>query len=277
MTARLFRPVQWLKYAFLWLGVLSILFPPYVVFLNAFKGQQEFAQSHVFDWPRSFLNFENFEYVLSAGNMLQAFGNTGYIMALSLAANLLIGTMAAYVLGRFEFRLKKYVMAIYIAIAFIPTITTQVAIFTVIKSLGLFNTIYAPVVLYIGTDIMQLYVYLQFIRTIPYELDEAAMVEGASLFRIYRSIVLPLLMPAVTTMMIIKSINIYNDMYIPYLYMPAQELGVVSTTLMRFVAGRTTEWQYISASILIIMLPLIALFLFAQKYVFAGIVTGAVK
>jgi len=277
MTARLFRPVQWLKYAFLWLGVLSILFPPYVIFLNAFKGQQEFAQSHVFDWPRSFLNFENFEYVLSAGNMLQAFGNTGYIMALSLAANLLIGTMAAYVLGRFEFRLKKYVMAVYIAIAFIPTITTQVAIFTVIKSLGLFNTIYAPVVLYIGTDIMQLYVYLQFIRTIPYELDEAAMVEGASLFRIYRSIVLPLLMPAVTTMMIIKSINIYNDMYIPYLYMPAQELGVVSTTLMRFVAGRTTEWQYISASILIIMLPLIALFLFAQKYVFAGIVTGAVK
>jgi len=274
---RRFAPLQWIKYACLWAGVLAVLFPPYVVLLSAFKGKQEFAESGVFDWPNSFLNFSNFEFVLSTGNMARAFGNTAFIIAATLALNLFIGTMAAYVLGRFEFRLKKLITAVYIAIAFIPTITTQVAVFTVIQKLGLFNTIYAPIVLYIGTDIMQLYVYLQFIRTIPYDLDEAAMAEGASLVRIYFQIVLPLLMPAVATMMIIKAIGIYNDMYIPYLYMPAKELGVVSTQLMRFVGNKTAEWELISASILVIMLPMIALFLVAQKYVFAGIVTGAVK
>lgn len=266
-----------LKHALLWLAAMAIFFPPYVLVLSAFKGKREFAHSPAFAWPTSFLNLDNFRFVLSKGDLFHAFGNTLAIIALSLIGNLLVSTMAAYALGRFQFKAKPFIMGVYLAMSFIPMITTQVATFTVIKHLGLFNTLYAPVALYVGADIMQLYVYLQFIRAIPYELDENAMMEGASLFRIYRTIVLPLMTPAIVTMMIIKAINIYNDMYIPYLYMPARELGVVSTSLMRFVADRTTEWQYVSAAVLLIMLPLVAGFLLAQRYVFAGIVAGAVK
>ncbi|WP_235886235.1 carbohydrate ABC transporter permease [Paenibacillus cymbidii] len=266
-----------LKHGALWLAALAIFFPPYVLVLSSFKGKQEFAHSPAFSWPASFLNLDNFRFVLSKGELFHAFGNTLSIIALSLIGNLLVSTMAAYALGRFQFRAKSFIMGVYIAMSFIPMITTQVATFTVIKHLGLFNTLYAPVALYVGADIMQLYVYLQFIRAIPYELDENAMMEGASLLRIYWTIVLPLMTPAIVTMMIIKAINIYNDMYIPYLYMPARELGVVSTSLMRFVSDRTTEWQYVSAAVLLIMLPLVAGFLLAQRYVFAGIVAGAVK
>ncbi|WP_276357750.1 carbohydrate ABC transporter permease [Cohnella caldifontis] len=272
------NPVRSLiTHGLLWLAAFMIFFPLYSIVLSAFKGKAEFAHSNIFEWPHSFLQWDNFEYVLHNGKLFHAFGNTIAITLMSLVGNLFVSTMAAYILGRFRFRGKITILGAFTAVSFIPSITTQVATFTIIQKLGLFNTLFAPVLLYIGTDIIQLYVYLQFIRTVPEELDESAMLEGASLFGIYRAIILPLLAPAIATMVIIKSINIYNDMYIPYLYMPSKELGVVSTSLMRFVADRTTEWQYMSAAVLLIMAPVIVGFLAAQRYVFAGIVAGAVK
>ncbi|MNE56731.1 Trehalose transport system permease protein SugB [compost metagenome] len=185
--------------------------------------------------------------------------------------------MVAYVLGRFSFKLKKVVFGLYLFATVIPSITTQVATFGIIKSLGLYNTIGAPIVLYIGADVIQIILYLQFIRNIPFDLDENAMVEGASLFRIYRSIIFPLLTPATATLIILKSISIYNDMYTPYLYMPKQSLGVVTTVLMRFQGLNVADWNLISAAILLILLPTVILYFILQRYIFEGVASGAVK
>lgn len=212
-----------LKYAVLLAAVFVILFPPYVVILNAFKGNDEYAKSSVFEFPHSFAYLDNFSTVFQRGDMLNAFMNTGTILVLSVLGNVLMGTMVAFALGRFNFKLKSWILGAYVAATLIPSVTTQVATFGIIKELGLFNSLYGPVLLYIGTDVVQIYLYLQFIRHIPYDLDENAMIEGASLFRIYRSIIFPLLAPATATAIILKSISIYNDMYIPYLYMPSQK------------------------------------------------------
>ncbi|MNE76632.1 L-arabinose transport system permease protein AraQ [compost metagenome] len=134
-----------------------------------------------------------------------------------------------------------------------------------------------PVVLYVGADILQIYIFLQFIRNIPYELDESAMLEGASLIRIFRSIIFPLLGPATATIIILKTISIYNDMFTPYLYLPRAEHVVVSTSLMRFFGVNSGDWQLISSAILIIMIPTGILYMFLQKYIFAGVTSGAVK
>ncbi|MFC5529743.1 carbohydrate ABC transporter permease [Cohnella yongneupensis] len=265
------------KYSSALLAAFIVLFPPYVVFINAFKGREEYALSGIFDLPKSFLNWDNFRLVLEVGRMGNAFKNISIIIVLAVVLNIFIGTSLAYVLGRFEFKLRKFVIALYAGAVIIPGITTQVAVFTIIKELGLFNTYYAPVLLYMGTDLVQIYLYLQFMTNIPAELDEAAMLEGASLFKIYRSIILPLLVPAIATLTILKAIGIYNDMYIPYLYMPAQELGVVSTTLMKFSGAYSAEWNSICAGILIILIPTTLLYLVLQRYIFAGIVSGSVK
>ncbi|MGG4142129.1 carbohydrate ABC transporter permease [Paenibacillus algorifonticola] len=272
-----FRPINWLKHALLLLAVAVIIFPPYVLVLNAFKSKQEFSQTSVFELPHSFLNFENFTSVMERAHLGQAYLNTLIIIAVAVIGNVALGTMVAYILGRFDFKLKKAVVGAYIAVSFVPTITTQVATFTVINSLHLYNTLWASIILHLGTDVLQIFIYLQFIRNIPRELDEAAMMEGASLFKIYRSIIFPLLAPATATVVIIKTINIYNDMFIPYLYMPSQKLTVVSTSLMNFSSERSTEWEMMSAAILLIMVPIVVLYLFFQRYVFAGIVSGAVK
>ncbi|WP_188891021.1 carbohydrate ABC transporter permease [Paenibacillus radicis (ex Gao et al. 2016)] len=272
-----FQPLSFLKHIFIWIAIAVIIFPPYVLVMNAFKDKQEFTQTSVFKMPNSFLNFDNFIDVLQRAHLDKAYMNTITIIVIAVIGNILLGTMVAFVLGRFDFKLKKAVMGAYIAVSFVPTITTQVATFTVINNLHLYNTIWASIVLHFGTNVLQIFIYLQFIRNIPKELDEAAMMEGASLFRIYRTIIFPLLTPATATIAIIKTIDIYNDMFIPYLYMPSRSLVVVSTSLMNFSSERSTEWELMSAAILMIMVPIVVLYLFFQKYVFAGIVSGAVK
>ncbi|EES74105.1 MULTISPECIES: carbohydrate ABC transporter permease [Paenibacillus] len=274
---RIHTIVNTFKYITLLIGVFVVLFPPYVVIVNSFKADEEFNTGSTMALPESFFNFDNFRAVFERGGLINGFTNTLIIICVSLAFNILFGTMVAYVLGRFEFRMKKAVFALYLFATVIPGITTQVATFGIIKSLGLYNTIGAPIILYIGADVIQIILYLQFIRNIPVDLDENAMVEGASLFRIYRSILFPLLTPATSTLIILKSISIYNDMYTPYLYMPKQTLGVVTTVLMRFQSLNVANWNLISAAILLILLPTVILYFFLQKYIFEGVTSGAVK
>ncbi|MBW7453387.1 carbohydrate ABC transporter permease [Paenibacillus sepulcri] len=277
MSSRRFQPMALIKHACIWVAVFLIFFPPYILVLNAFKTKEEFTQTSVFQLPKNFFNFDNFMTVLERANLDRAYLNTLIIIVVAVIGNVALGTMVAYILGRFDFKLKKVIFGAYIAVSFIPMITTQVATFTVINNLHLFNTLFASIILHLGTDVLQIFIYLQFIRNIPAELDESAMMEGASLFKIYRTIIFPLLAPATATVVIIKTINIYNDMFIPFLYMPDQKLAVVSTSLMNFSSERSTEWELMSAAILMIMVPIIVLYLFFQKYVFAGIVSGAVK
>ncbi|AIQ63109.1 sugar ABC transporter permease [Paenibacillus stellifer] len=271
------KPINLLKYLTLLFGAFVVLFPPYVVVINAFKSTDEFNNSNSMALPNSFLNFDNFKTVFERGGLLSGFGNIILIIVVALTLNILFGTMVAYVLGRFSFKLKPVIFAAYLGATVIPSITTQVATFGIIKGLGLYNTMGAPIILYIGADVIQIILYLQFIRNIPVDLDEAAMVEGASLFKIYRSIIFPLLTPATATLVILKTISIYNDMYIPYLYMPKQSLGVVTTVLMRFQGVNSADWNLICAAILLILLPTVVLYLFLQRYIFDGVANGAVK
>jgi raffinose/stachyose/melibiose transport system permease protein len=266
-----------IQYALLLAATFVVVFPPYVVLVNAFKKKEEFGSSNPFTLPESFLNLDNFRVVFERAHMGQAFLNTLIIIVAALIGNVVLGTMVAYAIGRFDFRGKRLVLGAFLIATIIPTITTQVAVFSIIQKLHLFNTLYAPIILYIGADVVQIYIYLQFIKNIPYELDESAMIDGASLFRIYRKILFPLLAPATATLVILKTISIYNDLYIPYLYMPKSKLGVVSTSIMRFAGINQAEWNYICAAILIIMIPTVVLYLFLQKYIFSGVTSGAVK
>lgn len=265
------------KYVTLLIGVFVVLFPLYFIIVNAFKSADEFNSNSSISLPHNFFNLDNFKIVFERGGLMSGFGNVIFIIVVSLMLNILIGTMVAYVLGRFNFKLKPLVFGAYLIATIIPSITTQVATFGIIKSFGLYNTLAAPIVLYIGADVIQIILYLQFIRNIPYDLDESAMVEGASLFKIYRSIIFPLLTPATATLVILKTISIYNDMYIPYLYMPKQSLGVVTTVLMRFQGMNSADWNLICAAILLILLPTVILYIFLQRYIFEGVTSGAVK
>ncbi len=223
------------------------------------------------------ITFENFTDVLTDKYLLLGFKNTGIILIVSLFFNVMFGTITAFIIERFEFRGKKAVVGLFFMGMLIPTFVTEIARFQVIQGLHLYNTIWAPIVIYVASDLMQLYIYRQFISGLPKALDEAALLDGCSYFGLFVRIIFPLLAPATATVCIIKAINIINDMYIPYLYMPKNKLRTLTTFLMNYANAQQGSWQTLAAGIIVIMIPTIAIYIFFQKYILAGVAAGAVK
>jgi len=264
------------KYASLILASLAALIPLVVVVFTALKSSQEYATSGVLDPPTS-PTFANFTRAFTEAEMGSAFVNTTIILVVSVVGTIIIGTMTAYALDRFNFRFKKLIFALFLLATLVPGVTTQVATFQVVNSLELYNTRMAPILLFMGTDIVSIYIFVQFMRSIPISLDEAATMDGANHFTIYRKIIFPLLKPAIATVIIIKGIAIYNEFYIPFLYMPSRDLGVISTSLFRFKGPLGTQWEVLSAGALIVIIPTLLVFLALQRYIYNGLSSGAVK
>lgn len=223
------------------------------------------------------ITFENFAKVLSDKYLLLGFRNTALILLISLFFNVMFGTITAYIIERFDFKGKRIVVALFFIGMLIPTFVTEIARFRIIQGLHLYNTLGAPIVIYVASDLMQLYIYRQFISGLSVALDEAALLDGCSYFGVFSKIIFPLLAPATATVCIIKAINIINDMYIPYLYMPKNKLRTLTTFLMNYANAQQGSWQSLAAGIIIIMIPTIAIYVFFQKYILAGIAAGAVK
>ncbi len=270
------RFAGFLKYLTLVVACVVTLLPLLTIVMAALKTGKEFRTTGPFSFPEHF-SLDNFVTAFTKGRMVQAFSNTAIILVISLVGAILIGTMAAYALDRFDFRGRKLVMGAFLLATLVPGVTTQVATFQIINGLGLFNTRWSAILMFMGTDIVSIYIFLQFIRSIPRELDEAARLDGANSWTIYWRVILPLLKPAIATVVIIKGIAIYNEFYIPFLYMPSQKLGVLSTALFRFKGPFGAQWEVIAAGVIIVIVPTFVAFLFLQKYIYNGLTAGATK
>ncbi|WP_312433235.1 carbohydrate ABC transporter permease [Lacrimispora sp.] len=258
--------------------VLVVLAPILLTLFAAFKTKADMVNtSPLLLPPMERITFSNFQKVVGDKYLLIGFKNTGIILVVSILFNVLFGTITAFILERFEFKLKKVIMSLFFLGMLIPSFVTEIARFKIINGIGLYNSLGAPIVIYVASDLMQLYIYRQFISTLPVSLDESALLDGCSYFGLFTRIIFPLLAPATATVVIIKAITIINDMYIPYLYMPKNKLRTLTTFLMNYANAQQGSWQKLAAGIIIIMLPTILIYIFFQKYILAGIAAGAVK
>ncbi len=236
--------VQIIKQVICLCMVAIVLAPILLTLFAALKTKADMAVTSPLLLPAfDRVTFENFKEVLTDKYLLLGFKNTGIILIVSLFFNVLFGTITAFVIERFEFRGKRIVVGLFFMGMLIPTFVTEIARFQVIQGLHLYNTIWAPIVIYVASDLMQLYIYRQFISGIPVALDEAALLDGCSYFGLFGRIIFPLLAPATATVCIIKAINIINDMYIPYLYMPKNRLRTLTTFLMNYANAQQGSWQ----------------------------------
>ena len=266
-----------MRYISLILAAICTLLPLVTAFFGAFKTKSEFAESNPLAPPENFFNLDNFVTAFEKGNMLIGFSNTIIILFFSLIATIITGTMTAYILNRFKFPGRKIVNTLFLVASLIPSITMQMSVFQIINRLGLFNTRLSTIILYAGTDIISIYIFVQFLENISTSLDESAIMDGASYFTIYTKIILPLLKPAIVTVIIIKGVGYYNDFYTPYLYMPKAELKTISTALFAFKGPFGSQWEIICAGAIITMIPTLIIFLLLQRQIYAGMVAGAVK
>lgn len=265
-----------LKYAVLVIACLIVFIPLVVVFLGSFKNNTEFLSSNVFALPQK-LEWNNYKTAFMDGNVLLGLKNTGIILVISCIGTIITGTMTAYVVQRFNTLFGKIMKGAFLVATLFPNIAMQVTVYRIMNSFHLVGHMAAPIILYIGTDIISIYIFIQFLNNISYSLDESAIMDGASYFTVYLKIILPLLKPAIATVLTIKMISIYNDFYTPQLYMPSEKLAVVSTALYRFIGPYGAKWEIIFAGIVICIIPTLIIFLCLQKQIYAGLVNGSVK
>lgn len=265
-----------LIFCILVLVALVFIIPLLITVFAAFKTPMQLGAESPLT-PPSQPYLENFKTAFVDGQILLGFKNSLLLVIFSVVINVVLGTMAAYAIGRFEFRFKKLIMGMFMLGLILPSNLTEIPRFITLTKLGVYNSLAAPIIIYAATDMIQLSMYLQFINGIPKALDESARIDGCTYFGVFTRIILPLMKPAIATMAIIKVVWVVNDMYVPYLYMPSSKLRTLTTTLMNFSSTRQGTWNNLSAAIILVTLPTLLLYIFFQKYIFSGIVAGAVK
>lgn len=263
------------RYIVLVLAALFVIIPLIPLVFMAFKTGVEYSTTSVFTKPESFVNFYNFQYAIRVGKLGKALLNTAIILALSLMIQIVFTSMVSYVLHRFEFKSKNLIKTLFTLTMFIPVVTTQTIVFRIIYNIKLVNTIWSVILLYSGVGIIGIYIMLNLLDTISLSLDEAALIDGASYFTIFRRIIMPLIKPACTTLLILNGIGLYNDFYIPNLYLN-KDVQTFTVALYKFFGSMSTPFEIVAAAILIGIIPIMIVFLVAQKYIYYGL-AGAVK
>ena len=265
------------KYVMLIAAAVIALVPVCVCILTAFKTTDEYNASSVLDLPKSFLYFENFKVAFTEAKMLRGFLNTALVLIVVLTCSVLIGAMLAYVLNRFKFRGNALIQNLFTFAALIPGIATQVTVYQIMYSLGLINHLYGYMIVLMGTDIISIYIFMQFFENLPVSLDESAIVDGCTYFGVFFKILFPLLKPAIVTSVVLKGVSVYNEYYMSNLYLQDQNLKTISTALYKFTGPYGNQYNYICAGVLITIIPIFIMFLIFQKQIYGGMAAGAVK
>ncbi len=267
------------------LKYLSLVFFSFVAVLpvvscviTAFKTKDEYQHTNVMVLPQSWLNFDNFVQAFQKANMGRAFLNSLIIMVCVLAASVLIGTQLAYVLNRFKFIGNNLIRNLFLFASLLPGVAMQIATYEIMFNLHFINTLYGYIILMCGTDVISIYIYIQFFENIDYSLDESAIMDGASYFTIFYKILFPLLKPAIVTSCILKGVGTYNEYYMANLYLQnKKELPTMSTSLYTFVGPLGSQYNLICAGVIISLLPALIVFVLCQKQIYSGLTAGAVK
>lgn len=267
-----------LKYIVLLITSFVAVLPLVSCVITAFKTPEEYAGTSVMDLPNSWLYFENFVQAWDQANMGLAFRNSFIILVCVLIGSVLIGSMLAYVLSRFKFFGNGLIRNLFLFASLLPGIAMQVSVYQIMYTLGWINSLPGYIVLMCGTDVISIYIFIQFFENISTSLDEAAIMDGCTYFGVFFRILLPLLKPAIITVMILKGVGTYNEYYTANLYLQDKNSYVtVATSLFKFTGPLGNQYNYICAGVIITMIPALIIFILCQKQIYGGLAQGAVK
>ncbi len=280
MTGAKGKETLWIvvKYASLILGAFISVLPVVVCVITAFKTPEEYASTNVMTLPKSWLYFENFVQAWKQANMGLAFRNSLVILVFVLIGSVFTGSMIAYVLSRFKFMGNGLIRSLFLFASLLPGIAMQVSVYQIMYTLKWINFMPGYIIMMCGTDIISIYIFIQFFENISQALDESAIMDGCTYFGVFFRILFPLLKPAIVTVMILKGVGVYNEYYTANLYLQNKnKLVTVATSLFKFTGPLGNQYNYICAGVIITMIPALIIFVSCQKQIYSGLTQGAVK
>jgi raffinose/stachyose/melibiose transport system permease protein len=268
----------------IWLGLLGIalfgivfLVPFAFIFLTAAKTQAE-AGALQFSLPTSWALFENFGAALRARDymLIIALINSTVLTVASITVLVVLSAMVAYVVQRRQSRWNGVVNFLVLCGLIIPPAVVPTV--WVLQRLGLFKTLTGLIFIEIAFGLsFCILLFRAFIATIPRDLDEAAIIDGAGPTRLFFKVIFPLLRSVMVTVIIVQSVVIFNDFANPLYFLPGDENATVQLTVFNFQSQFNTQYNLLFADILLITVPPLLLFLFLNKRIVEGMTAGAVK
>lgn len=259
--------------------IVAILFiaPICIVINYSFKTKKELYLSSPLSLPQS-LNFENYKKAFDKLDMLVTFTNTFLYTFISVFILAILCGTTAWAIARCKHKIFKFFYLYFIIGILIPYQALFLPIYIIGYKLNLTNTRYGIIFMYIATTIsFGVFLMTSFMSTVPIELEEAARIDGCSIFRTYFSIVLPMLKPAMATLIIMQAFQIWNDYLLASLYVSKKQLKTLTVAIQSLFSAQTSDYTTAMAAIIISVLPIAILFISLQKYFIKGMTVGAVK
>ncbi len=261
------------------LTIISLIFiyPVFLMFLNSFKPFGEVVSDPI-ALPKA-PTFENYTYVIKKIKYLSLFVNNVIITVIGIAGIVIFSSMAAYILDRRRNVYTKIVHTLLITPMLIPFQTIMITLLKAMNVIHLDQSRVGLGIQYWGFGIpMATFIFYNFMKTIPKELDESAEIDGASTFRGFISVIFPLLKPVTFTVIVIDVMWIWNDFLLPLLMVnSSNKTKTLVLASYTFVGQMNTKWQFAMTAMVLTVLPSIIVFIFLQKYIVEGVVAGAVK
>ncbi|HZR42616.1 MAG TPA: carbohydrate ABC transporter permease [Ktedonobacteraceae bacterium] len=275
-------PITWsrlLIHVFLIVGGLLMLYPAFWMLSASFKPSDELFSDPSL-WPKTF-TLENY---INGWNALDtSFGtfflNSFIVCLLTVIGNVLSCSLAAYAFARLNFVLRRFWFAIMLGTIMLPGSILIVPQYVLFKGLGWLNT-FLPLTVprFLATDAFFVFLLVQFIRTIPTELDDSARIDGCGRFQLYWRIILPLALPALVTTAIFSFITAWGDFFGPLIYLNDQSVYTVAVALRSFVDSTgTSDYGAVFAMGVLSLIPVLAIFLLFQRLLLDGIATSGIK
>lgn len=267
----------WVDLASLLIIGILFLVPFAFILLTASKPGPE-AALFEFSWPSQFLLVENIWEVLTFGDnrMLLALWNSTLLTVFSVLLVVLLSALVAYVMqrrldGMAAIASTVMLLGLIVPPAVVPTIF-------LLQWLGIYKTLFGLIMIEVAIQMpFAILVFRAFMGSIPRELDEAAIIDGASPLQVFFSVILPLLRPAIVTVVVITAVTVYNDFTLPLYFLPGSENVTVQLTLYTFISQFSSQWHLLFADVVVITIPPLIMFIFFQRQIVSGLTAGAVR
>jgi raffinose/stachyose/melibiose transport system permease protein len=272
------RPGRLAVHAVLLLYTALAIGPIILVLINAFKTRRAiFADPLSFPDARTFTTI-GFDQVFSKSDFGLYFFNSLTVTLVSLALTVLIGAMAAWALSEYRFR-GNTILALYFAVGImVPIRLGTVSILRLMVELDLVNTLTALILVYVAQGLpLAILILGEFIQQIPRDLSDAARCDGVSEYRIFGSIILPLIRPAIATVAVFTMVPIWNDLWFPLIRAPGDGKQTVTLGVQQFIGQYVTDWNAVLASLSLAIAPILVLYLLFSRFLVRGLTAGAVK
>ena len=265
---------------FTWLLLILYMTPFYLMFINSFKTRREiFADTT--GLPATW-NFKNYADAMDRMGITSAFTNSIIITVGSVIVILLFSSMAAWVLVRDKSLKSQIVFYIFTAGMIVPFQAVMIPLVQWmgkmhVGSFNMLGTHYGLIFMYLGFGAsMSIFLDHGFIKGIPEEIEEAAIIDGCSKWQVYTKIVLPLLKPTTVTVAVLNSIWIWNDFLLPFLTVNGK-LNTIPLAMNNFFGAFSKQWELAMAALIMAIIPIVIFYFFVQKHIIAGIVQGSIK